>query len=229
VKVVRYAAAVVCALSFTTATGGPLTPFTSAAAGPLVEVAVERVRAYVPPSWEYRPIPGLSDHIQGLQASRNLDRWSERGERGPGINAFWVDATSFDLPSDFYMLAARGPAIDAFRERPHCRADGEEVLLSWVHGRDRSPSWPGGYVTTATGTCQGRDESTRWAAFVAAPGFSEVRSLGIPQSGMYVALASVPAGPHDEVRLDRMLRAVTFGDTSISEFLRTVGAAGPLV
>jgi hypothetical protein len=48
--------------------------------------------------------------------------------------------------------------------------------------------------------------------------------MGIPQSGMYFAMASVPEGPGDDRMLDRMLTGVSFGDTNVSEFLQAAKA-----
>ena len=39
------------------------------------------------------------------------------------------------------------------------------------------------------GTCNIHGTPTRWAYFVAAPGFGPVRRMGIPASGLYVVVA----------------------------------------
>jgi hypothetical protein len=125
-----------------------------------------------------------------------------------------VDATEIHLPSDFYILAARGPAMESL---PHegCRSDSQV----FVDSENRSKGLPDGYLATASGTCATAMGGTRWAAFVAAPGYGPMREMGIPESGMYFAMASVPQGPGDERMLLRMLGGVSFGQTRVDDFV----------
>ena len=215
----RFAIALLIALALA---GAPrsLGPGSPAEAAPLRLVGAGGVTAYVPPGWEVRPMRYFGSHLQGIQASRDLGRW-DRGHGGVGgIEAYWVDATQLPLPSDYYILAARGPAMRSLPDRGDC-----DVSSSvFVDSENRSKGLPPGYMATASGTCRSEEGSTRWAAFVAAPGYGPMREMGIPQSGMYFALASVPEGPGDDRMLARMLGGVTFGPTRIGEFLSAAKA-----
>jgi hypothetical protein len=216
----RYVVALVVGLLLTGAPR-PLGPAPRAAAAPLRMVAAGGVTAYVPPGWEVSPIlPGASE-LLGLRASRDLDRWAPNLGKGQGMTAYWVDATRVRLPSDYYVLAARGPAMESLPGHDRCRSDADSVLLGQGHSHEALPS---GFLATARGTCDTAAGGTRWAAFVAAPAFGPLRDMGIPQSGMYFAMASVPEGPGDDRMLDRMLTGVSFGDTNVSEFLQAAKA-----
>jgi hypothetical protein len=211
----RYVAVVVVALALS---GGPRTlgPAPRATAAPLRLVASGGVTAYVPPGWEVRPLRRPGSDLVGLQAFRTPERFVPNLGEGQGMTAYWVDATRVQLPSDYYVLAARGPALESLPSRDRCRSDGNTVLLGQGHSHEALPS---GFMATARGTCETADGDTRWAAFVAAPGYGPLREIGIPQSGMYFALASVPRGPGDDRMLDRIISGVTFGGTQVSEFL----------
>jgi hypothetical protein len=209
----RFAIALLVALSLSGAPP-PAGSGARAEAMPLRMVVAGGVTAYVPPGWEVRPIDQTDSPLVGIQASRDLERW-ERGHGGVrGVEAYWVDATEISLPSEYYILAARGPAMESL---PHegCRSDRHV----FVDSENRSKGLPDGYLATASGTCVTAAGGTRWAAFVAAPGYGPMREIGIPQSGMYFALASVPQGPGDERMLLRMLGAVSFGQTRVDEFV----------
>jgi hypothetical protein len=221
----RYVVAMLLALSLWGAPQ-PLGGDRSAKASPLRMVAADGVTAYVPSGWEVRPIQWAGSQLRGIQASGNLERWSDGSGRGQGIRAYWVDATTVRLPSDYYVLAAKGPAMQGLPSSDRCRSDGSTVLL----GGGRKPhDLPRGYLATASGTCRTEQGKTRWAAFVAAPGFGPLREMGIPQSGMYFAMASVEDGPQAEEVLNRILTQVSFGTTEISEFLSVVEAPGHLL
>jgi hypothetical protein len=216
----RYVVVFVVALALS---GGPraLGPAPPATAAPLRLVASAGVAAYVPPGWEVRPLRRAGSDLMGLEASQHLERFVPDLGKGQGMTAYWVDATRVRLPSDYYVLAARGPALESLPSQDRCHSDGNTVLL----GQGRShETLPDGFMATARGTCQTADGDTRWAAFVAAPGYGPLREMGIPQSGMYFALASVPQGPGDDRMLDRIISGVTFGETQVSDFLEAAKA-----
>jgi hypothetical protein len=209
----RYVIALLVALALSGAPR-PMGSAPRAQASPLRMVAAGGVTAYVPPGWEVRPIQHPRSHLVGIEASRNLERW-DRGHGGVrGVEAYWVDATEIQLPSDYYILAARGPAMESLPDEG-CRYDSRV----FVDSENRSKGLPDGYLATASGTCATATGGTRWAAFVAAPGFGPMREMGIPESGMYFALASVPQGPGDERMLLRMLGGLSFGQTRVDEFV----------
>lgn len=207
------------ALSFTAAVpNGPVHP-TAALAGPLREVSSGGVTVLVPRTWEVRELDPRARERAGLQASASLSAWSGRRPQ-EGVEAFWLDATAVRVPSDYYYLAARGPALDRPLAVWRCRRTETRVLADERPTFDRRRESRGDFVATATGTCGRGESATRWASFVAAPGFGPVRRLGIPQSGLYYALVVVPKGPGAEGRLELLLSRVSFGGTTVSEFLQ---------
>lgn len=217
---------------------GPGLPGRPAEAAPMQHVASGRVGALVPPSWEFRPIAASGSRL-GLQAARTLADPSataggRRGEQNPvpraerpGLEAWWVDATEVGLPSDYYYLAAEGPALRRLSPGRHCREKARRVVTSHRPLFDRPSASTGDYVATARGTCRAKNRVSRWGAFVAAPGFGPARRLGIPESGLYFAMVVVPDGPQANRRVDRLLSGVTFGETAVGDFLRSAGAGGP--
>lgn len=157
----------------------------------------------------------------GLLASANLDAWSEG--RVQGLEAYWVDATKVGVPSDYYHLTARGPALSRLPERD-CRTH-RSVLVSHTPGWDS----PGDYAATASGVCRVGTGRSRWTAFVLAPGFGPARAVGIPQSGLYFVLAMVRERPGAGRRLERLVSGVSFGGTPVGDLFRAAGATGPQV
>jgi hypothetical protein len=69
-----------------------------------------------------------------------------------------------------------------------------------------------------------RGVSTRWAYFVAAPGFGPVHEVGIPASGLYVVVAVAPEGERAASLVDRLIRHTSFGGTSVGDLVQV--AAG---
>jgi hypothetical protein len=138
-----------------------------------------------------------------------------------GIAATWVDATAVGVPSDFYYLAATGPLFSRLTHSRDCRAESQEIFL------DNEPSFaagtqdsPGDYMARGEGTCHARGQRTRWAYFVAAPGFGPVRQLGIPKSGLYVVVAVLRDGRKAGQVLQRLIARTRFGDAAIRDFVR---------
>ena len=215
VRRARVAVAAILTASMMAAPAGP------AVVGPMRAVAAEHVTVVVPRHWDFRPIPSTS--IKGIQASRRLDRWEESRRPRASLEAFWIDATSVQVPSDYYYFAARGPAMDTLPDRQGC-TDQRTVWAGRGQAFEPPPQWPAEFVATATGRCGPR----RWAAFVAAPGFGRTRAMGIRESGMYFAFVSVQDSPDADRKITRLLSGVRFGDTSVGEFLDSVGARGQL-
>jgi hypothetical protein len=186
--------------------------------GELRLVVAEGVETFLPPEWEYRPLSESPDeHRRGVEASQTIVGRMPADLRHPGLEAYWVDATTVGVPSDYYRLAARAPTQDLLRA-PGCDPDQRFVARS-PEGVIRT----GQYVASVTGTCSVWTERVRWASFVAAPGFGPVRSLGIPRSGLYVVRASVPDGPDADRQLRLLMDGVSFGGTSVGEFLTAAG------
>lgn len=191
-------------------------------------VAAAGVETLLPHKWEYRPIPDTGGHRLGIQASEHLVGMIPTDLRRPSLEAYWVDATEVGVPSDYYELAARGPLLDLVDSVPGCRSEGRLEAVSPRHAPGTLDMWPGQYVTMVTGTCHTAASDTRWASFVAAPGFGPARELGIPSSGLYVVRASVPDGPDAERRLRTLMTGVSFGGTPVGAFLAAAGLPSKL-
>jgi hypothetical protein len=222
----RYAIAFLIALSFATApVASPVRPGTSRAEA-LRPVSAGRVQALVPNGWEVQLIGSSTAHRIGFKASTSLAEWRATKGRSQGLEAYWVDAADVGVPSDYYYLAARGPASRRLAAKGDCHSTGRRVLLDDRPRFDRRVDSPGNYVAMATGTCRSRENKTRWASFVAAPGFGPVRQLGIPESGLYYVLVVVDEGPRANDRIGRLLQSVSFGGTPVADFLRVAATGG---
>jgi len=141
-----------------------------------------------------------------------------------GMAVTWVDATEVGVPSDFYYLAATGPLLSQLTRSDACRAESQRVFLdnapTFAPGDDRSA---GDYMARGEGTCNVGGRPTRWAYFVAAPGFGPVRRVGIPQSGLYVVVAVMHDTNRAPARLDRLIAHTSFGGALVSDFVDVAG------
>ena len=186
---------------------------------PYSEVTAGPVRALVPDGWQ--PVPTSTGAREGFFASPSPQAWSRMDGTTEGIAATWVDATVVGIPSDFYYLAATGPLFSQLIDSPDCRASSRRVYInnvpSFASGAIGSP---GDYMARGEGTCHAKGRSTRWAYFVAAPGFGPVRHIGIARSGLYVVVAVLRDGQKAGRRLQRLIAQTSFGDTPISDFVR---------
>ena len=190
----------------------------SSTASPFSHVTAGPVAALVPEGWTARP--ASDDSFRGgFLASPQPDRWSRMDGGVAGMSATWVDATVVGMPSDFYYLAATGPVLSTLTASERCVAESRDVFL------DRRPTFTsegpsrGDYVARGEGTCRVRGESTRWAYFVAAPGYGPVREVGIPASGLYVVVAVTPEGARASSLLDRLIRRTYFGGSSVADLV----------
>jgi len=188
---------------------------------PFSEVTAGSVRALIPDGWE--PMPTTGGAREGFFASPSPEAWSRMDGTTEGIAATWVDATMVGVPSDFYYLAATGPLFSRLLHSPECRAESSHVLI------DNVPTFasgvvgsPGDYMARGEGTCTVEDQVTRWAYFVAAPGFGPVRQLGIARSGLYVVVAVLRDGRKADRTLQRLIAQTRFGDTPIRDFVEAV-------
>lgn len=186
---------------------------------PYSEVTAGSIRALVPDGWN--PVDASIGGRRGFFASPKPQAWSRMDGATEGIAATWVDATAVGVPSDFYYLAATGPLFSRLTHSPDCRAESQEIFL------DNEPSFaagpldsPGDYMARGEGTCHARGQRTRWAYFVAAPGFGPVRQLGIATSGLYVVVAVLRDGRKAGRVLQRLIARTRFGDAAIRDFVR---------
>lgn len=196
---------------------GSPSPFSEVTAGP--------VRAMIPDGWE--PVSTSGGAREGFFASPSPDAWSRMDGTIEGIAATWIDASVVGVPSDFYYLAATGPLFSRLVHSPDCRAESSHVLL------DNVPTFasgvadsPGDYMARGEGTCKVEGHVTRWAYFVAAPGFGPVRQLGIARSGLYVVVAVLRDGRTADRTLQRLIAQTRFGDTPIHDFVQAVRQRG---
>jgi hypothetical protein len=189
-------------------------PFSHVSAGP--------VAAIVPDGWKAHLARGGAFR-GGFLASPQPERWRRMDGGVAGMSATWVDSTKVGMPSDFYYLAATGPVLSSLTDSERCVAETRDVFL------DRSPTFTiegpsrGDYVARGEGTCRVRGASTRWAYFVAAPGYGPVRELGIPASGLYVVVAVTPESARAGALLDRLIRHTSFGGSSVDDLVEAAG------
>lgn len=192
---------------------------------PYRQVTAGAVTARLPDGWHPSTAGSIDDPTQGLLAGPSPNPW--RGDRPPpeGFAAVWIDGTRVGVPSDYYYLAATGPALDAITGSELCRATQRFVvsdhLPAFAKGK---PDSPGDYVAHGQGTCSVGRRPARWAYFVAAPGFGPVRELGIPTSSLYVVVAVMPASPRAPFLLNRLLTRTEFNGASVAEM---IAAASP--
>ncbi len=137
-----------------------------------------------------------------------------------GMAATWIDATKVGVPSDYYYLAATGPILDRLTGGRTCRSLHDRIFANHRPGVDgsRGPS-PGDYVASANGRCDGSGAPTRWASFVAAPGFGPAGGVGIPGSGLYVVVAVLRASAGVGSQLDHLVRHTAFGGTTVPQLV----------
>jgi hypothetical protein len=200
---------------------GPQAIHVERSPSPFSEVTAGSVRALIPDGWQ--PVPTTGRAREGFFASPSPEAWSRMDGTTEGIAATWIDATVVGVPSDFYYLAATGPLFSRLVHSPDCRAESSRVLI------DNVPTFasgavgsPGDYMAKGEGTCKVRGQVTRWAYFVAAPGFGPVRQLGIARSGLYVVVVVLQDGRRVSSTLRRLIAHTRFGDTPIRDFVEAV-------
>lgn len=221
--IVVWLAAIGCTASETPGTASlpPIDALVLAAEQPFVRVTAGPVSGLVPETWTAVSL-AADGAGEGFLASPHPGRWEAVGGATPGVSAAWVDATEVGLASDMYYLAATGPLLSYLVSGPGCRTLERHVVVdhapALMSGETDSP---GDFVARAQGVCRPAGaRPTRWATFIAAPGFGPAMDVGIPGSGLYVIVAVTRDGPAADERLDHMLSHVRFGDASVSSFVR---------
>ncbi len=135
------------------------------------------------------------------------------------MSATWVDATRVGVPSDFYYLAANGPLLSRLTTSANCR----DVRVTCISTVVRPSIWtatPRGTSWRRERACaSGGARATRFAYFVAAPGFGPVHRVGIPSSGLYVVVAVVNQRRGAKNLLEELMRRTRFGDDAIQDFV----------
>ncbi|CAN5749026.1 hypothetical protein BH18ACT17_BH18ACT17_11290 [soil metagenome] len=190
---------------------------------PFTQVTAGAVSAIVPDGWTAHPAAG-GGFRGGFLASPHPELWRRMDGGVAGMSATWVDATRVGIPSDFYYLAATGPLLANLTDSSRCIPESHRVFV------DRRPDFSlegpshGDYVARGEGTCEVRGVSTRWAYFVAAPGYGPVHEVGIPASGLYVVVAVTPEGGRAASLLDRLIRHTSFGGSSVDDLVEAVAS-----
>jgi hypothetical protein len=188
---------------------------------PYSEITAGAVQALVPDGW--RPVPESSGAREGFFASPSPEAWGRMDGFTEGIAATWVDATVIGIPSDFYYLAATGPLFSHLIHSATCRAESRRVFVDNLPAfASGSANSPGDYMARGEGTCRSRGRVTRWAYFVAAPGFGPVHQLGIARSGLYVVVAVLRDGRRAGRMLDHLIGRTRFGEARIGDFVKAV-------
>lgn len=199
---------------------GPELQIRPSPAAPYNEVTFGPVRALVPQEWEpvAAAVPGTSQ--EGFIASPRPRAWAHVDGSVEGMAAVWVDVGRVGVPSDFYYLAATGPAVESLLHSNRCDRTAHEVYVNhrpaFMEGRTSSP---GDYVARAHGTCRTEGTLTRWAYFVAAPGYGPVRRVGIPSSGLYVVVAVLKDSARARAQLHELLRSTQFDGATVTDFI----------
>jgi hypothetical protein len=193
---------------------------------PFQQVSAGPVSALIPDTWEPRLAGPIDDPRQGIVAGPRPQAWWADRPPLEGLAAMWIDGTAIGVPSDYYYLAATGPALDDLTGSEQCRATRRYVVAKHLPAfAQGSSDSPGDYVAHGLGTCTVGDRPTRWAYFVAAPGYGPLREVGIPSSGLYVVVAVMPASPRASFLLNRLLRRTEFNGSSVADMLE---AAAPV-
>jgi hypothetical protein len=189
----------------------PTTPFTLIRAG--------EVHGAVPDGWHAT----LADPVLGIRggfvASPRMGSWSDIDGSAVGMSATWIDATRVGVPSDYYYLAANGPLLARLTTSANCREQSHRVYLDRRPTFDPDRHSPGHFMARGAGVCRIGAHATRFAYFVAAPGFGPVHEIGIPSSGLYVVVAVVPAEHGARDLLRQLIRRTRFGGDRISDFV----------
>jgi hypothetical protein len=192
---------------------------------PFSQITVGQVQALVPEGWRAFPSGAPDDPRNGFVATPEPRAWQRMDGSAVGMAATWVDATRVGVPSDFYYLAATGPVLSGLTHSGTCRSQSRRVFVddrpTFASG---PPGSPGDYVASGEGTCRVGGRLTRWAYFVAAPGFGPVRRIGIPSSGLYVVVVVMPESQR-VVTLHRVLENTQFGGARIRDFVAAARAA----
>jgi hypothetical protein len=195
-----------------------------ASASPFTQITAGQVRAMVPDGWEAVPAADADDARSGFLASPRPEALRRMDGSITGMSATWVDATRVGVPSDFYYLAATGPALSRLTHSDGCSPETQQILVdnrpSFGFGTDKD----GDYMAQGQGTCNVRGTPTRWAYFVAAPGFGPMRRVGIPTSGLYVVVAVMRDSERAREVLPRLIRNTSFGGDSVPDLMKAMGS-----
>ena len=190
----------------------PTPPYDVVTSGP--------VRALIPRHWRPKLPADKGSYQQGVVASPYQHKWRGPSASHEGLAAVWVDGGRIGVPSDYYYLAATGPALDILTHSKACSPRSSRVIVdhrpAFFEG---GPNSPGDYLAQGAGRCDANGQAMRWAYFVAAPGYGPVRTIGIPSSGLYVVVAVLPDARGVTGTLARLLDGAQFAGANITDFI----------
>lgn len=190
---------------------------------PFTGVTAGDVHALIPDGWEARLAGTHGGFERGFIASPPAE---PRGRVGAGMAAVWIDGTRIGVPSDYYYLAAKHAAIDRLTHATGCTTPAPRILAnhrpSFANG---GPNSPGDYVAYGQGVCSRAEQATRFAYFVAAPGYGPLHRVGIPASSLYMVVAMLPDTPEAPGMLRRLLAGTEFGTASVGDLIRLAKTA----
>jgi hypothetical protein len=195
-------------------------PPSPAGPSPLFEVQSGFVEGVVPNSWDAQPLPDFRYPQQGFVASPHIDAWEENAGSVRGMEVFWIDIGNLRIPSDYYYLVARGPAMASLASNKDCHPSQQQVFVDNPPDLTGHRFSPGDYMASASGVCKSAEHAstTHWSYVVAAPGFGPARSVGIPTSGLYVVLAAV-SGANSRGLLKELIEGARFANTPILQIV----------
>ena len=187
---------------------------------PFQLVSAGSVTAMIPDAWHPQLAGASDDPRHGIVAGPRPAAWEAARPPIEGLAAMWVDGTEVGVPSDYYYLAATSTALDLITGSKRCSATRHRVIVDHLPAfAQGAPDSPGDFVARGNGSCVVRDQRTRWAYFVAAPGYGPVREVGIPSSGLYVVVAVMPESPRAPFLLGRLLERTEFNGDSVAEMI----------
>ncbi len=196
---------------------------------PFDQITAGEIRAMIPDTWRPHLTTAPTDAEHGFVASPRPRDWGSSPSPVEGMAAMWVDGTRVGVPSDYYYLAATGPALDLLTRSGECSATSRTVFADHRPAfADGVPGSPGDYVARGQGVCTVGRRPTRWAYFVAAPGYGPVRSVGIPSSGLYVVVAVLRDSPRAGDLLDKLLQRTAFGGTTVADLIAAAQGSLPV-
>jgi hypothetical protein len=190
---------------------------------PFSQVTAGEVSALIPDDWQ--AVASREDVHEGFFASPEPNAWARMDGSVAGLSATWIDATLVGMPSDLYYMVATGPALASLTHSPGCRAISQRVIADHRPAYLTGTESVGDYIAQGEGTCTVRGVPTRWAYFVAAPGFGPAREVGIPASGLYVVVAVLPDSRRASGMLRRLVRGTTFGGAGVRDFIAAAHGA----
>ncbi len=197
-----------------------------ASPSPYSQITAGPVSAVIPDDWRARLAGRAGDPREGFIAAPRPGVWELANTPAEGMAAVWIDGTRVGVPSDYYYLAATGPALELITRSSECSATRHHVIVDHLPAfAAGEPESPGDYVASGRGRCKVGGVATRWAYFVAAPGYGPVRQVGIPSSGLYLILAVLPDSPRAPAILGRILLGTEFGGASITDFITAARAS----